>query len=117
MAINLSFIFFTPEIVFALLESDVIAEFAFALKIPVFIRLLSQTIILIFTFGASTVLFSPVWILKDSGIVFTTKNKVETSNEPILIKSIGEWFQTLLKGYAGIGVIFDWEKIEPFEIS
>jgi hypothetical protein len=52
------------------------------------------------------VLFSPVWLLKDSGIVFTTKDKVENSNEMLLIKSIGEWFQTLLKGYAGIGVIF-----------
>ena len=44
---------------------------------PVFIRVLSQAILLIFTFGASTVLFSPVWMLKDSGIIFTTKDKVE----------------------------------------
>ncbi|MFW9952237.1 MAG: hypothetical protein ACFFKA_19120, partial [Candidatus Thorarchaeota archaeon] len=106
MAINLSFIFLTPEIISMILEADLITEFAITLKIPVFIKLLSQTILLIFTFGASTVVFSPVWLLKDSGIVFTTKNKVENSNEPLLIKSIGEWFQTLLKGYAGIGVIF-----------
>ncbi|NVM16765.1 MAG: hypothetical protein HWN80_03555 [Candidatus Lokiarchaeota archaeon] len=106
MAVNLSFIFLTPEIISAILEADVITEFMFMLKIPVFIRLLGQTILLIFTFGASTVLFSPVWLLKDSGIVFTTKDKVENSNETLLIKSIGEWFQTLLKGYAGIGVIF-----------
>ena len=105
MAVNLSFIFLTPEIISAILEADVINEFMFTLKIPVFIRLLGQTILLIFTFGASTVLFSPVWLLKDSGIVFTTKDKVENSNETLLIKSIGEWFQTLLKGYAGIGVI------------
>ncbi len=105
MAVNLSFIFLTPEIISGILEVDVISNFAVASKIPVFIRLLGQIILLIFTFGASTLLFSPVWLLKDSGIVFTTKNKVENSNETFLIKSIGEWFQTLLKGYAGIGVI------------
>jgi len=105
MAVNLSFIFLTPEIISGILEADVIANFAVVLKVPVFIRLLGQTILLIFTFGASTFVFSPVWLLKDSGIVFTTKNKVENSNETLLIKSIGEWFQTLLKGYAGIGVI------------
>jgi len=106
LAVNLSFIFLTPEIISSILEADVINEIADSLRIPVFIRILSQTILLIFTFGASTVLFSPVWLLKDSGIVFTTKNKVENSNDTFLIKSIGEWFQTLLKGYAGIGVIF-----------
>lgn len=106
MAVNLSFIFLTPEIISSILEADVITEIAITLRIPVFIRVLSQTILLIFTFGASTVLFSPVWLLRDSGIVFTTKDKVENSNETLLIKSIGEWFQTLLKGYAGIGVLF-----------
>jgi len=105
MAVNLSFIFLTPEIVAGILEADVIANFVLVLKIPVFIRLLGQMVLLIFTFGASTLLFSPVWLLKDSGIVFTNKKKVVDSNETLLIKSIGEWFQTLLKGYAGIGVI------------
>jgi len=106
MAVNLSFIFLTPEIISTILEADVINEIANSLRIPVFLRVLGQTILLIFTFGASTVLFSPVWLLRDSGIVFTTKDKVENSNETLLIKSIGEWFQTLLKGYAGIGVLF-----------
>lgn len=105
MAINLSFIFLTPEILTVILEADVISDFTVALKIPVFVRLLGQNILLLLTFGVSTLLFSPVWLLKDSGIIFTTKEKVENSNETILIKSIGEWFQTLLKGYAGIGVI------------
>ncbi|MFX0076593.1 MAG: hypothetical protein ACFE96_14215 [Candidatus Hermodarchaeota archaeon] len=106
LAVNLSFMFVTPEIISAVIEADVIAEIGVTLRRPVFLYLLTQTILLIFTFGASTILFSPVWLLKDSGIVYTTKDKVENSNKPFLIKSIGEWFQTLLKGYAGIGVIF-----------
>ena len=105
MAVNLSFIFLTPEIISTILEADVISNFAVPLKISVSVRLLGQIILLIFTFGVSTFVFSPVWLLKESGIVFTTKGKVENSNETLLIKSIGEWFQTLLKGYAGIGVI------------
>ncbi len=105
MAINLSFYFLTPEIISAILETNVISDLTIVLKIPVFLRLLGQTILLIFTFGASTLLFSPVWLLKDSGIIFATKEKVVNSDEKLLIKSIGEWFQTLLKGYAGIGVI------------
>ena len=105
MAINLSFIFLTPEIISAILDTNVISDLTIVLKIPVFLRLLGQTILLLFTFGASTLLFSPVWLLKDSGIIFATKEKVENSDEKLLIKSIGEWFQTLLKGYAGIGVI------------
>ncbi len=105
MAVNLSFIFLTPEIISSILGPDLTNEIAFSSGIPVFFRVLSQAILLIFIFGASTVLFSPVWLLRDSGIVFTTKYKVENSNETLLIKSIGEWFQTLLKGYAGIGVL------------
>ena len=105
MAINLSFIFLTPEIISAILDTNVISDLTIVLKIPVFLRLLGQTILLLFTFGVSTLLFSPVWLLKDSGIIFATKEKVENSDEKLLIKSIGEWFQTLLKGYAGIGVI------------
>jgi len=105
MAINLSFIFLTPEIISAILDTNVISDLTIVLKIPVFFFFLGQTILLLFTFGVSTLLFSPVWLLKDSGIIFATKEKVENSDEKLLIKSIGEWFQTLLKGYAGIGVI------------
>jgi len=106
MAVNLAFIFSTPEVTFAVLEPDVTNVLVNVVKNPFFVRFLTQTILLIFTFGASTVFFSPVWLLKDSGVVFTTKDRVESSNETLLIKSIGEWFQTLLKGYAGIGVLF-----------
>jgi len=105
MAINLSFYFLTPEIISVILDANVISDLTNTMKIPVFLRLLGHSILLILTFGASTLLFSPVWLLKDSGIIFTTKEKVENSNEKLLIKSVGEWFQTLLKGYAGIGVI------------
>ncbi len=105
MAINLSFMLLTPEVIASVLETNVISEFDIILKIPLFTRLLAESILLMITFGVSTLLFSPIWILKDSGIIFTNKIVVENSNEKLIIKSIGDWFQTILKGYSGIGVI------------
>jgi len=105
MAINLSFMFITPEVVVNILEADVISEFDIALKIPTLTRLLAESILLMITFGLSILLFSPIWLLKDSGIIFTNKIIVENSNEKLIIKSIGDWFQTILKGYSGIAVI------------
>jgi hypothetical protein len=54
----------------------------------------------------ATGLFSPVWFLLNGGIVFTIKKKVENVSDPIEIRSVGGWYLYLLKGYAGIGVIF-----------
>ncbi len=105
MAINLSFMFLTPEVIASILETSVISEFDITLRVPIFTRLLAETILLMVTFGLSTLLFSPIWILKDSGIIFTNKIIVENSHEKLIIKSIGDWFQTILKGYSGIGVI------------
>ena len=47
--------------------------------------------------------FSSVWFLKDSGIIYSNKKKIENSNEMVVLHSIGDWFQTILKSYAGIG--------------
>lgn len=97
--------FITPEVIASILEANVISEFDIALKIPILTRLLAESILLMITFGLSILLFSPIWLLKDSGIIFTNKIIVENSNEKLIIKSIGDWFQTILKGYSGIAVI------------
>lgn len=56
----------------------------------------------------SMAIFSPVWFLLDAGIVFTNKQKVKDTIEPIEIRSMGSWYHYLLKGYAGIGVVFSY---------
>jgi hypothetical protein len=66
---------------------------------------------LIFTYGISVFFFSPVWYLRDSGIIYTNKQKVEQSQESFTVKSLGDWFQTLLKSYAGIGAIITYSFI------
>ncbi|MBD3215141.1 MAG: hypothetical protein GF311_21220 [Candidatus Lokiarchaeota archaeon] len=53
-------------------------------------------------------IFSPVWFLLDAGIVFTNKQKVKDTIEPIEVRSMGSWYHYLLKGYAGIGVVFSY---------
>jgi len=53
-------------------------------------------------------IFSPVWFLLDSGIVFTNKRKVKDKVDPVEVRSLGGWYLYLLKGYAGIGVIISY---------
>jgi hypothetical protein len=60
------------------------------------------------TFGIAMGIFSPIWFLLESGIVFTNKNKVEGMRDPIEVRSVGGWYHYLLKGYAGISVIISY---------
>lgn len=105
MSINLASIFNSPQTWGFLLESNLVDEIELALGVPALTRFLGMTILLMFTFGISIFLFSPVWYLQDSGIIYTNKLRVEKSEEYFVIKSIGDWFQTLLKSYAGIGAV------------
>jgi len=58
--------------------------------------------------GISMGIFSSVWFLQDGGIVYTNKEKVEGFSDPTEVKSLGSWYLYLLKGYAGISVIFSY---------
>ncbi|MFX1378588.1 MAG: hypothetical protein ACFFA4_05805 [Promethearchaeota archaeon] len=105
MAINLSSILFTPNIVEFILSADITNIFDNVSRIPMLTRFFAETILLMLTFGLATMFFSSVWFLRDSGIIYSNKDKIENSTEPIVLKSIGEWFQTILRSYAGIGAI------------
>ena len=106
MAINLSSILLTPTIIQFILTSDVIIEFDNVSKIPMLTRFFADVTSLMFTFGLATMFFSSVWFLRDSGVIYSNKAKIEDSNESIVLRSIGDWFQTILRSYAGIGAIF-----------
>jgi hypothetical protein len=105
MAINLSSLFLTPAIIQFVLEADLVAEIDGVSKAPVLTRFLAEAILLMITYGISTMFFSSVWFLKDSGIIYSNKEKLTNSNESFSLKSIGEWMQTMLRSYAGIGSI------------
>jgi len=55
--------------------------------------------------GISMALFSGVWFLLDSGIVYTNRRRVLEKKYPVEVRSVGGWYLYLLKGYAGISVI------------
>lgn len=63
-------------------------------------------VFLMFTQGIAFLLFSPAWFLLDAGITYTNKKKVEGTDHPTEVHSVGGFFINFLKGYAGIGVVF-----------
>jgi hypothetical protein len=73
-----------------------------------FIPMATVGAIIPLTFGIAMAIFSPIWFLLESGIVFTNKNKVEGMRDPVEVRSVGGWYHYLLKGYAGISVIISY---------
>ena len=59
-----------------------------------------------FTILVAFLLFIPVWFILDADIVYSNINKSKQTGEPVEAKTVGGWYLILLKGYAGIGVIF-----------
>jgi len=108
MSINLSTMFLTPELVGFLLDATLISEFENISRIFILVRLLGESVLLMITFGVAMVPFAAVWFLEDSGIVYsnkTTKVGGDRAEEPLILKSMGDWFQTIFKSYAGLGAI------------
>jgi len=105
MAINLSSIFLTPTVIQFIIEADLFAEIDGVSRAPVLTRFLAEAILLMITYGVSSMLFSAVWFLKDSGIIYSNRERLINSNETFTLKSIGDWLQTMFRSYAGIGSI------------
>ncbi len=64
--------------------------------------------ILPITTAVSLIVFSPVLHLIDSGIIYHNKDKTRDSYDSTEVRNIGNWFNTLLKGYAGIAVFYNY---------
>ncbi|UCC19761.1 MAG: hypothetical protein JSV62_00350 [Promethearchaeota archaeon] len=62
-------------------------------------------VLLIITLAITNIFFSPTWFLMDSGILYSNKMKLNETNKPLEIRSIGRWYEQLLKGYAGVSVL------------
>lgn len=63
---------------------------------------------LVLTAGLAAVLFTGVWFLNDAGLSYSNQAKVLESGGLIEIRGVGGWFEQLLRGYAGISVIFSY---------
>ncbi|MBD3214974.1 MAG: hypothetical protein GF311_20350 [Candidatus Lokiarchaeota archaeon] len=53
----------------------------------------------------SFMLFIPILVLLESGIVFSTREKVKNKRRSEEVKNVGGWYYSILKGYVGIGAI------------
>lgn len=65
-------------------------------------------VLLMFTIGLGTLIFSPTWFLTDAGIVYSNKEKVARSDQPVEGRTVGGRFTDFLRGYAGIGVFLSY---------
>lgn len=50
-------------------------------------------------------LFAAAWIIQDSGMITMDKGEASAGIGPTELQSVGRWFLSFLKGYAGIGVV------------
>lgn len=73
-------------------------------------------VIIMITSGIAMGLFSSVWFLFDSGIVYSNIEKVKLSTKPIEVRSVGGLFQNFLKGYTGISVILTFYTFMIWEV-
>lgn len=60
------------------------------------------------TTAVSLIVFSPILHLIDSGIIYHNKDKTRDTFDSTEVRNIGNWYNTLLKGYAGIAVFYNY---------
>ena len=82
-------------------------------NMPRTVYIIAFLIILSITIIIAMGLFSPVWFLNDAGIVYSNQEKVRKKQleQPIIGRSVGGWYMNLMKGYAGIAVIFSYYQL------
>lgn len=65
-------------------------------------------VLVMFTIGLGTLVFSPIWFLTDAGIVYSNEERVAGTDEPVEGRTVGRRFTDFLRGFAGLGVIFSY---------
>jgi len=76
------------------------------LQIPGLGYILAIFVMVMVLSGVTMSIFSPIWFVLDSGIVYIRKENMVPSNKPIEVRSVGGWFLTLLKGYSSISTVY-----------
>lgn len=110
MAINFSLLLSDYTAIQTLFTTESIRSMGMGV---LFTQVVTFIVGLTFTLIIAFALFSGLWALSDAGIVFSNKKGVEKKKkeQPIIGQSIGGWYNYLLKGYAGIGVLVAYYEI------
>ncbi|MBD3407749.1 MAG: hypothetical protein GF411_16645 [Candidatus Lokiarchaeota archaeon] len=105
MAMNFSLLFSTNSTVIqVVVHWDYINSLGgYSNEVFAILSVITFISLLILTSGAAVGLFAPAWTLQDAGIVYANKDRDSTHN--IEVRSVGSWYQWVLKGYSGISVI------------
>ena len=107
LAINISSIllFSAPWILDLILNKELMEQ-AGSVYVQVYVP--GFLVLLMFTIGLGTLVFSPTWFLTDAGIVYSNEKKVAGTDQPVEGRAVGGRFTDFLRGYAGIGVVFSY---------
>ena len=74
-------------------------------------------VLLMFTVGLGTLIFSPTWFLTDAGVVYSNEERVAGTDQPVEGRTVGGRFTDFLRGYVGIGVVFSYLQFLSVYIS
>ena len=74
-------------------------------------------VLLMFTMGLGTLVFSPTWFLTDAGIVYSNEESVAGTDEPVEGRAVGGRYMDFLRGFAGLGVVFSYIQFLSVYIS
>jgi len=109
LAINLSLMFALDNNI----ANEVVYNIGDISNMPSTVYIIAFLIILSITIIIAMGLFSPVWFLNDAGIVYSNQEKVRKKQleQPIIGRTVGGWYMHLMKGYAGIAVIFSYYQL------
>ena len=107
LAVNISsiFLFSAPWILDLILNKELM-ELGGSVYVQVYVP--GFLVLLMFTIGLGTLIFSPTWFLTDAGIVYSNEEKVARTDDPVEGRAVGGRFTDFLRGYAGIGVVFSY---------
>ena len=107
LAINISsIILFSAPWVLDLILNKELMELGGSVHVQVYVP--GFLVLLMFTIGLGTLVFSPTWFLTDAGIVYSNEKKVAGTDQPVEGRAVGGRFTDFLRGYAGIGVVFSY---------
>ena len=65
-------------------------------------------VLMIITIGISMIVFSPAFFLNDGCILYSSRELVKETGRPIETRTVGGWFYSYFKGYAGFSVAFSY---------
>jgi len=116
LAVNISsIIIFSAPWIFDLILNKELMELGGPVHTQIYVP--GFLVLLMFTMGLGTLVFSPTWFLIDAGIVYSNEERVAGTDQPVEGRAVGGRFTDFLRGYAGIGVIFSYIQFLSIYIS